>query len=67
MITQRLGFTKDFMMMYCRVGFAHRDRNGGQSQLYLLSGFILDSAVEHEGSIPAADTSFSTILQHSNY
>jgi len=40
MITQRFGFKKDFTMMYCRrVGFAHRDSNGGQSPHYLLCGF----------------------------
>ena len=32
--------TKDITLMYCRVGFAHRDRNGGQSPLLdLLCGF----------------------------
>jgi len=39
MIAQRFGFTKDFTMMYRRVGIAHRDRNGGQSPPYLLCGF----------------------------
>ena len=43
--------TKDFTMMYCRVGFAHRDRNGGQSPPYLLCGFNLDSVVEHRFSV----------------
>jgi hypothetical protein len=27
--------TKDFTLMYCRVGIAHRDRNGGQCPPYL--------------------------------
>jgi len=35
-------------MMYCRVGFAHRDRNGGQSPPYLLCGFNLVARLIHE-------------------